>query len=57
MISILTEEKLTDVQPEVLSTSNVLAANPAAKSNRVLLWNIAWMLVGNLLYGFSHGHS
>jgi O-antigen/teichoic acid export membrane protein len=53
MISILTEEKPTDIQPNVLSKSNVLAADPVAKSNRVLLWNIAWMLVGNLLYGFS----
>jgi O-antigen/teichoic acid export membrane protein len=52
MLSILTEDKPAAVQAETLRSVGV-AGEEAVKPTSVLLLNIAWMLVGNVLYGLS----
>jgi O-antigen/teichoic acid export membrane protein len=53
MTSLVTKEPSADTRPQVFSNPSDFAAEKPGKPTRVLLWNIAWMLAGNLLYGLS----
>jgi O-antigen/teichoic acid export membrane protein len=51
--SIGSEDRPADIQAKFLPTRHRVEAGQPSQQTRVLLSNIAWMLVGNVLYGFS----
>ena len=57
MLSILTEDNPLDSQAEAAqgetNRGNGIAVEQAVKPTSVLFLNIAWMVVGNVLYGLS----
>jgi O-antigen/teichoic acid export membrane protein len=53
MTTIISEIKQCELETTVLPTRERSESEPRLEPSRVLLSNIAWMLVGNVLYGFS----